>query len=95
MDGHESGRIGVTEDAETGASYSDADADKENSFGLPEVAHDVEDGRHLSLGSPEVDAPQDSAEQVEEWEDEEDDEDSDGQSLFIFFIHSNDIESKV
>ncbi|XP_040032076.2 uncharacterized protein cenpt isoform X1 [Gasterosteus aculeatus] len=77
MDGHESGRIGVTEDAETGASYSDADADKENSFGLPEVAHDVEDGRHLSLGSPEVDAPQDSAEQVEEWEDEEDDEDSD------------------
>ncbi|KAM8836201.1 uncharacterized protein cenpt isoform 2-T2 [Spinachia spinachia] len=83
MDGHESSQqyLGVTEVAETqrqtGAFYSEADAGKENSFGLPEVADDVEDGRHLRVSSPEVDAAQEPAEQVEEWEDEEDDEDSD------------------
>ncbi|XP_037319093.2 protein IWS1 homolog A [Pungitius pungitius] len=85
MNDHESGQrhMGVTEVTEaqrrTGAFYSEAesDADEENSFGLPEVAPDVEDGRHPSVGSPEVDAAQDSPEQVEEWEDEEDDEDSD------------------
>ncbi|XP_054455032.1 centromere protein T isoform X3 [Anoplopoma fimbria] len=85
MGGHESGplHVEITDVAEsstkrqTDTSYTeaDSDADKENSFNLPEVAHDNENG--LSVDSPEEEAAQDPAEQEEEWEDDQDDEDSD------------------
>ncbi|XP_031698210.1 centromere protein T isoform X2 [Anarrhichthys ocellatus] len=90
MGSHESGplHVGVTDLPEsstqrwTNATYTEVDADKENSFNLPEVTHDIEDGGHLNVDSPEEAAAQDPAEQVEEEEeddeeDEEDDEDSD------------------
>ncbi|XP_049419116.1 retinitis pigmentosa 1-like 1 protein isoform X1 [Epinephelus fuscoguttatus] len=59
----------------TDASYTEAepDADKEDSFKLPEVTPDIEDSGHLSDDSPEEAAAQDPAEQEEEeWEDEDD-----------------------
>ncbi|XP_023258220.1 centromere protein T [Seriola lalandi dorsalis] len=48
-------------------------ADKENSFHLLQVTHDIEDSRHLHNASPEEAAAEDPAEQEEEWEDEEED----------------------
>lgn len=94
MGSHESGQphTGIPDLAEssthgqTDASCSEAEpeADKENSFHLPEVTRDTEDG-HLSNDSPEEPAPQDPAEQEEEWEDDDEDEESEGQSLCVFF----------
>ncbi|XP_034415081.1 titin homolog isoform X2 [Cyclopterus lumpus] len=80
--GHESGRlhIGINDLAEsstqrrTDASYTEAesDADADNSFTPPEAGHDVEDGRH-----PGVDSPEEAAEQLVEEEEDDDNEDDD------------------
>ncbi|XP_039991447.1 uncharacterized protein cenpt isoform X2 [Xiphias gladius] len=53
---------------------AEPDADKENSFHLLEVTHDIEHSGHLSHASPEEAAAQDPAEQEEEWEDEDGEE---------------------
>ncbi|XP_071319378.1 centromere protein T [Trachinotus anak] len=55
---------------------AEPDADKENSFHLLEMTHDIEDSGHLHNASPEEAAAQDPAEQEEESENEEDGEES-------------------
>ncbi|KAI3364842.1 hypothetical protein L3Q82_001031 [Scortum barcoo] len=61
-----------------GRSEAEPDADKENSFHLPEVTIDTEDNRHLRDNSPEEAAAQDSPEEEEEWEDDENGEENEG-----------------
>ncbi|XP_067432967.1 centromere protein T isoform X1 [Thunnus thynnus] len=53
---------------------TELDADKENSFHLPELTHDMEDSGHLSDASPEEAAASDPAEQEEEEKEEEEEE---------------------
>ncbi len=100
---HESGplHIGIpdlVESSTQGQTEAEPDADKENSFHLPEVTYDVEDNGHLSDDSSEEAAAQDPPEQEEECEDDEDGEESEGQSLFVcvwfFLFKQNQNKSK-
>ncbi|XP_032358323.1 centromere protein T isoform X2 [Etheostoma spectabile] len=92
MESRESGRlrIGIPDVAESSTqepqdaccTEAEPDADKENSFNLPERTHDIEESRHLSDHSPEEEA----AQQEEEWEDEEEEESSEISSKTPAFV---------
>ncbi|XP_034717010.1 centromere protein T [Etheostoma cragini] len=70
-------RVGIPDVAESSTqgprdarcTEAEPDADKQNSFNLPDRTHDIEESRHSSDHSPE-----EAAQQEEEWEDEEEGE---------------------